>query len=190
MIPGERIRLRPMERADLPRFVKWFGDPEVRDGLTLIAPVGEAQEERWFDNNLSRPVTQQAWAIDAQMPAAGTGFVAPASEPNWTHIGSCGFHDVDWRNRSGELGIVLGDKGQWGKGYGTDATRTVAGWGFGELNLHRIFLQVYDDNARAIRCYEKAGFKNEGRLRESNFHQGRYRDTWLMSILRSEWESR
>ena len=88
------------------------------------------------------------------------------------------------------MGIVIGDKAQWGKGYGTDTMRTLVGWGFGELNLHRIALQVYDDNARAVHCYEKVGFKTEGRLRESNFHNGRYRDTLIMALLRAEWETR
>ncbi|MBI3362201.1 MAG: GNAT family N-acetyltransferase, partial [Chloroflexi bacterium] len=105
MIIGDRIRLRPVERADLPRFVKWFGDPEVRDGLMFFAPIGEAQEERWFENNLSRPVAEQVFSIDAKIGAPGAGFVATSAEPNWTHIGSCGFRNIDWRNRSGELGV-------------------------------------------------------------------------------------
>ncbi len=112
------------------------------------------------------------------------------AEPNWTHIGSCGYHVIDWRNRGAECGIAIGDKSQWGKGYGTDAMRTLVGFGFGELNLHRIMLRVYDDNPRAVRAYEKVGFKTEGRLRESNFHDGRYRDALVMAILRPEWEAR
>ena len=188
MIPGKLVRLRSIERSDLPRFVKWFADPEVRDGLELFAPIGEAQEARWFEENLARPPAEQAWAIDAQTTAAGVGLRPTTAEPGWTHIGSCGFQRIDWRNRSGECGIAIGDKSQWGKGYGSDAIRTLANFGFGELNLHRIMLRVYEDNARAIRAYEKAGFKTEGRLRESNFHAGRYRDTLIMAILRSEWE--
>ena len=187
MMNGERTRLRPVERADIQRFVKWFGDPEVREGLAMIAPIGEQHEERWFDDNSKRPPAHQAWAIDAQTTAGGTGFVTATAEPTWTHIGSCGFHDIDWRNRSGEVGIAIGDKTQWNKGFGTDAMRTLVGWGFGELNLNRIALYVYDDNRRAIRCYEKVGFKVDGRLREADFHAGRYRDEIVMSILRSEW---
>jgi RimJ/RimL family protein N-acetyltransferase len=188
MILGESVRLRPVERADLPRYVKWFGDPDVRAGLAMFLPISEAQEDLWFESNLSRPPGEQAWAIDAQVTTAAPGLRPAPNETGWTHIGSCSFVDIDWRSRAGECGIVIGDKTQWGKGYGTDAMRTLVGVGFHTLNLHRIWLQVFDDNARAIRSYEKIGFRNEGRLRESDFYQGRYRDTLIMAILRSEWE--
>lgn len=190
MIMGNRVRLRAIERADLPRFVKWFGDPEVRDGLELFAPTGEAQEDLASERNLERPTAEQAWAIDAQTTAAAAGLPPAAAESAWTHIGSCGFHPVDWRSRAAECGIAIGDKTQWGKGYGTEAMRTLVGFGFDTLNLHRIMLSVFDDNARAIRCYEKVGFKTEGRLRESNCHNGRYRDALIMAVLRAEWGTR
>lgn len=184
------MRLRPIERPDLPRFVKWFADPELRDNLDMFLPVSEEQEERWYEANLSRPPGEQAWAIDAQVPAsASAGLLPSAAEPGWVHIGSCGFHEIDWRSRWGEAGIAIGDKTQWGKGFGTDALRALIGFGFRDLNLHRIMLRVFDDNARAIRSYEKVGFKTEGRLREDEFRNGRYRDTVIMAILRSEWES-
>ena len=190
MIQGDRVRLRPIERSDLPRYVKWFADPEVRAGLDMYLPMSEAQEEQWFDDNLSRPAALQAWAIDAQTTAAGAGLLPAASETGWAHVGSCGFHEIDWRNRSGECGIVIGDKAQWNQGFGTAAMRALVGLGFDMFNLHRVWLRVYDDNPRAIRAYEKTGFKTEGRLRESDFHGGRYRDTLIMAILRSDWEPR
>ncbi len=104
-------------------------------------------------------------------------------------IGTTGFHEIDWRNRHGEFGIVIGAKEFWNRGFGADAVRTLVGFGFGELNLERIMLRVYDDNLRAIRCYEKAGFTLEGRLRRDRYHNGRYSDTLLMGVLRSEWET-
>ena len=180
MIPGERVRLRPIDRADLPRFVQWFGDPEVRANLLLYKPIGLAEEERWFENNAAAGDTQ-AWAIDVR---------SETEEEAWVHIGSCGYHNIDWRNRCGEIGIVVGDRGYWGRGYGTDATRALVGWGFDTLGLHRIYLKVYADNARAIRCYEKAGFVLEGRLREDSFHRGAYRDSLVMGILEAEWRRR
>jgi RimJ/RimL family protein N-acetyltransferase len=64
---------------------------------------------------------------------------------------------------------------------------TLAGWGFNTLNLNRIFLRVFADNARAIRAYEKVGFQHEGRLRQDNYFNGGYRDTLLMGLLRADW---
>ncbi|MBM4422561.1 MAG: GNAT family N-acetyltransferase [Chloroflexi bacterium] len=176
MIVGERIRLRPIERDDLPRFVAWFADPEVRDGLSIFMPIGLAEEEQWFEAMLKEEKARRPLSIDAR------------AVDGWAHIGSAGFHQIDWRNRNAEFGIAIGDKQYWNTGYGADAVRTLIGFGFGELNLERIYLRVFHTNLRAIRCYEKAGFAHEGRLRRDRFHAGRYDDTLIMGILRDEWE--
>ncbi|MCJ7736119.1 MAG: GNAT family N-acetyltransferase, partial [Anaerolineae bacterium] len=102
------------------------------------------------------------------------------------HIGNIGLDQINWKDRSAELGIVIGEKSQWSKGYGTDAIRTLLGLGFREMNLHRIFLRVDADNARGIRCYEKAGFQLEGTFREAVFREGVYHDQRVMSILQTE----
>lgn len=110
------------------------------------------QEEQWFEATLRLEPAVQPFAIDAR---AGT----PGEEPpEWLHIGATGFHAVDWRNRSAELGIVIGRRDLQGQGHGTDAVRVLCRWGFEELNLNRIQLRVYEDNARGIACYERLGF--------------------------------
>ena len=95
---------------------------------------------------------------------------------------------VDWKNRNAELGIAIWKKDYWGKGYGADAIKTLLKYAFHELNLHKVYLRVYDFNKRAIRCYEKAGFKKEGILREVFWRNGKWHDTILMGILQSEFE--
>ena len=173
MIVGEKVRLRPIERDDLPRFVRWFGDPEVRRHLALFLPFSLAQEERWFEGLLGR-LERQEDVLLAIETADGV------------HIGNIGLHAIDWQNRSTELGIAIGEKAYWGQGYGTDAIRTLLGLAFHEMNLHRVFLRVDADNARGIRCYEKAGFQREGVSREVVFKGGQYQDQYIMSILESE----
>jgi len=180
MLYGERIRLRRIERADLPRFVEWLNDPEVRESLLQIYPLGLAEEERWFEAMLKEEPARQPYAIDASAQVQDTATQA------WTHIGTTGFHHVDWRNRAAEVGIFIGVKSLWGTGCGTDALHTLLRWGFEELNLHRVCLRVFDDNPRAIRSYEKLGFRMEGRLRQDHFHRGRYSDTLVMGLLREE----
>ncbi len=182
MIPGEHVRLRPVEREDLPRFVQWFADPEFRSHIAMYQPMSLLQEERWYEQNSVASDTQP-WAIDALVDAAAEA----RSRAAWEHIGCCGFHNIDWRNRVGEIGIIIGPRNYWGRGFGTDATRTLVAWGFDTLNLNRIFLKVYSDNLRAIRCYEKIGFQLEGRMRQDNYCGGVYRDTLIMGILREEW---
>lgn len=173
MIVGERVRLRPIEREDLPRFVEWFGDPEVRRYLGVTLPFSLAQEERWFEALQERLEKQEAVVLTMETS-------------DGVHIGNISLFDINWKDRHAELGIAIGEKGYWGQGYGTDAIRTMLGVAFGELNLHRVFLRVHADNARGIRCYEKVGFQKEGILRESVFRQGVYQDMIMMGILVAE----
>mgnify|MGYP001472086148 CR=1 FL=1 len=182
MIYGQNIRLRPVEKADLPRFVAWFQDPEVRHGLTVILPMSLEQEEKWFQRLLDghpNNAAQQPFSIDVRR-----------ADDTWQHIGSAGLHEIDWRNRSTELGIMIGDKSYWNQGYGSDVLYTLLEFGFDTLNLHRIWLQVYANNPRAVRAYEKTGFVHEGAFRESRFHAGKYYDTLIISVLRPEWQGR
>jgi RimJ/RimL family protein N-acetyltransferase len=182
VIFGQRVRLRRVEREDLPRFVAWLNDPEVRRHLALVYPMSAANEEAWFEAQLKAEPAVQPYAVDVR--ASSTAAAGP--DPAWTHVGGAGFHSVDWPSRCAELGIVLGSKESWGQGYGTDATRALVAWGFQELNLNRVWLRVFEDNPRGIRCYEKVGFRVEGRLRQDRFREGGYLDTIIMGVLRGE----
>jgi RimJ/RimL family protein N-acetyltransferase len=175
MIYGKRVRLRHVEREDLPHFVEWLNDPEVRQGLSMYLPISHAEEEKWFERVLSSSREEQPLVIEVQIGDA------------WKMIGNSGFFDLDSRNRSAELGIFIGDKACWNQGYGTEVMRLLLRIGFATLNLHRICLRVYEDNLRAVRCYEKVGFVHEGRQRQAEFREGRYKDLLLMSVLRTEW---
>ena len=104
----------------------------------------------------------------------------------WKLIGSLAFNEIDWRNRAAEFGIMIGDKTYWNRGYGTEAVRLLVNHGFNTLNLNRIFLRVFENNPRAIRAYEKAGFVHEGRLRQAEFRDGKYIDVLMMSMLKDE----
>ena len=176
MIYGERIRLRAVERDDLPRFVAWLNDPEVLQGLLIYLPLSQAAEENWYENMLKRLPDEHPMAIEVKQA------------DGWLHIGNCGFMNIDWRCRSGEMGIFIGEKQLWNQGYGTDAMRLLLRHGFDTLNLNRIALDVYDTNLRAIRSYEKVGFVHEGSKRQAIFRDGKYCDILQMSVLRQEWE--
>ena len=111
VILGERVRLRRVERADLPRFVGWLNDPSVRDHLALFHPLGLSDEERWFEGQAALEPVLRTLSIEARAADVRD----EAADPEWTHIGAIGLHHVDWKNRTGELGIVIGDKGWWGR---------------------------------------------------------------------------
>jgi len=175
MIVGEKVRLRPIEREDLPQFVEWLSDPEMRRYLGMGLPFSLAQEERWFEDLQKRLQKQELVILTIE-----------ASEG--AHIGNISLIDINWKDRYAELGITIGEKDYWNQGYGTDATRTMLRVAFDELSLHRVFPPVHAENARGIRCYEKVCFHREGTLRDSVFREGAYRDMFLMSILASEFD--
>jgi RimJ/RimL family protein N-acetyltransferase len=178
LITRERVRLRAPSRDDIPRFVVWLNDPEVRQGLSLYLPLSMDEEQAWFENMIKRPAEERPMVIEIR------------SGESWTPVGNCGFHQVDWRNRSGEVGIFIGEKTYWNQGIGTEVMVMLVEHGFATLNMNRIFLRVFADNLRAIRSYEKTGFVHEGRMRQAEYHGGQYVDVLFMSILRSEWQDR
>ena len=176
MIYGDGVRLRAIEREDIPTFVRWFNDPEIRDYLLMYTPMSLADEERWFESLADRT----------------DDFLHSPSRRSSTTSGSTSATSVcttsTGRTAIRTFGIALGEKQYWSQGYGTKATKTVLRYAFHELNLHRVELEVFAYNPRAIRCYEKAGFRHEGTRRQSHFHDGQYHDAYRMGILREEFE--
>ena len=178
VIYGERMRLRAAEREDVKRFCVWVNDPDVTRYLSLYLPMSTVDEENWFNAMTQRSQSEKTLVIEMR---DGDG---------WKMIGNCGVLDIDPVNRSGELGIMLGEKDEWDKGYGTEAMLLLVCHCFETLNLNRAYLRVYAENLRAKRSYEKAGFVEEGRLREAVYKRGKYDDVIVMSILHSEWMER
>jgi RimJ/RimL family protein N-acetyltransferase len=170
MILGKKTRLRAIEREDIPTFVGWLNDPEVRQYLEMYLPLSMAEEEQWFEAYL-KDSSSRIFAIETE---------------DGETIGNIGLHKLDWKNRNATLGIVIAEKKYWGRGYGSDAIAALLGFAFREMNLHRIQLSVYEFNQRARRCYEKCGFRHEGTCREAFFSDGRYHASLLMAILRHE----
>jgi RimJ/RimL family protein N-acetyltransferase len=94
---------------------------------------------------------------------------------------------INWGSRDAFLGIGIGERAFWGKGYGSDALQVVLRYAFLELNLRRVTLNVFEYNQRAVRTYEKARFRPEGRVRQAMQREGRRYDILYMGILREEW---
>lgn len=183
MIYGDRIRFRHAERSDIPTYVNWLNDPEVRQGISIYLPMSQVEEENWFESMGKHPVEERVLCIEVRQPAD------EGQLESWKLIGNCSFFDINWRNRSTEFGILIGEKAYWNQGYGTEAVRLLLKLGFETFNLNRIYLRVFETNPRAIRAYEKAGFIQEGCQRQGEYQNGRYIDVLVMSILREEWRT-
>jgi RimJ/RimL family protein N-acetyltransferase len=102
-------------------------------------------------------------------------------------IGDVGLDGMTWNHGESFLGIGVGEREFWGKGYGSDAMKLVLGYAFTELNLRRVTLNVFEYNPRAIHCYEKVGFQHEGRVRKYLNREGRRWDLLYMGITKDEW---
>jgi len=172
LITGKLVELRAIERNDVPNYVPWLNDPEAMAYFGGHEPVSLAAEEHWFEEQGKNP-TVRNFAIYHQ----------------GEHVGGAGFAHLDFRERSAEVGLFIGRKDLWDKGLGRDVLRALMQHGFEQLNLHRIYLRVFAENARAVRCYEKAGFRHEGRMREAHFRHGRYLDMLTMSVLEDEYRA-
>ena len=177
MIYGKRIRLRGVERTDIPKSFEWINDPEVNEGLAVYLPMSLRDEEQWFERISQREQEEKPMVIEIR---EGAG---------WKLVGNCRVFNIEWTPRSAELGIMIGEKSIWNQGYGTETMQLLLQHGFETLNLNRIYLRVYSTNPRAIRAYEKAGFVMEGTLRQAVYKHGKYADVHIMSVLSSEWKS-
>jgi RimJ/RimL family protein N-acetyltransferase/predicted N-acetyltransferase YhbS len=175
-MPEQRVRLRPITEADLPDYVRWFNDPEATGFYDREAGTVTLDGEREWLSCISAPdCRERHWAIEAE----------------GRHIGRCALvRDRNPAVAKAGLGIIIGDKSAWGRGYGPAALRELLRIGFEDMYLHRIQLTVFPENRRALRCYAKCGFRQEGFERQSYLKGGRWRDLITMAILREEWEAR
>jgi RimJ/RimL family protein N-acetyltransferase len=176
MIYGKKIRLRHVERADLPHFVRWLNTPETRQFLAGVYPFSNAEEELWFENRLKN---SEAYANLFAIEVIESGEL----------VGNIALHDISHRSRRAVLGIMIGDPINQNKGYGSDALRTLVRFAFESLNLNRVQLLVHDDNARGIHVYKQCGFVLEGTFKQYDWKGGRYHDTHMMAVLRENWKS-
>jgi RimJ/RimL family protein N-acetyltransferase len=159
---GQRVYLRPFQRADAPVLVRFMNDPAVRRALLLERPITLEEEEEFLVR------------LGGNKEMVLLGVVARDGD---RLVGSIGLSAIQPSSRQAQFGIFIGAPEEWGKGYGTEATELMVGYGFEALNLNRIRLHVFEDNPRAIRVYEKIGFAREGR----------YLDEVSMAVLQEEW---
>lgn len=175
---GNITRLRAVALEDMEDVFHWRNDEEVSlwavGNSPLLTNVSSEQVDSTYDTIIG-------------MNRAESG-VFSVLDLEGRIIGLADYRDVNPITRSAVMGITIGDKAYWGKGYGSDAIDVMVRYLFLQLNLQRVQLDTWSGNERAIRAYEKCGFKVEGRLRQNEYVDGAYYDTVMMGLLRSEWE--
>jgi RimJ/RimL family protein N-acetyltransferase len=171
-IVGKKCYLSPANIEDADKYTEWLNDLEISATLQITHQILSEEIEKEILKKLSK---ENLFAI--------------VDIKNDELIGGCGFINVDHLNRIAEFGIFIGNKGYLGKGYGTEATNLTLDFGFNILNLNNIMLNVYSYNDRAVKCYEKCGFKEIGRRRKSRIICGKPYDVIYMDILAEEFKN-
>ena len=166
---GTKCYLSPIDENDAEKFTKWLNDLEVTQYITLYPRIINVQNEKGILEKIAKEHNYSI--IDIKTNEL---------------LGNCGFLSMDNLNQTSEIGIFIGNKEFWSKGYGTEALSLLIDYGFKALNLHNISLRVISFNTRAIKAYEKIGFKIIGKMRESLLRGKDRYDMIYMDILYDE----
>ena len=173
-LEGQKVILRPLEKADLNRsYLSWLNDSEVARYLISTAFPTNMDQLETFYQRVSASRTDVMLAI--------------VSKETDRHIGNIKLGNINWVHRFADLGIMIGDKGSWGKGLGQEACRLLVGHAFMRLNLNKVTLSVYGCHSSAVKAYENVGFRVEGCLKSMLYNAGRYEDQLIMAITKHQY---
>ena len=171
---GTRVGFRPLELDDLERCYTWLNDWEILRYVSHMLPKSREQERAW----LARERGNDDFPLALVLLEDGT------------HIGNGGIHAVDWANRHGTAGLIIGAKGAQNHGYGREAEELLLDFAFRRLNLNRVEAEVHSDNPRSLKVAERVGMVIEGRRRERLLRNGAFVDDHIVGMLASEWFAR
>ena len=175
MYRGGLVKLRAYKESDIEKAVEFINDEEVKKFLdsNIPFPITKWQEEEWIKSRKSN----SDYTYDFAIEDLETG----------KYIGGCSINECNLKSRNCTIGIMIGDKDYWDKGYGSDALSVLIKFIFEEVNMNKIKLGVFSFNNRAIACYKKLGFIEEGILKKELYRNGKYYDIILMSLFKEDW---
>jgi UDP-4-amino-4,6-dideoxy-N-acetyl-beta-L-altrosamine N-acetyltransferase len=173
MIHGKKIYLTSIDKDNLNTLREWRNNPELRQYFREHRELSMDMQTNWYVNKVLGDPNQYNFEIH--------------DNESKKLIGHCGLYYINWISKSAEFGIYIGDFSFRNGGYGSDSLRTLIDYGFNQLNMNRIWAEVYSNND-AIKVYTKIGFKIEGVLRQNVFKNGEYFDSTIISLLKSEYE--
>ena len=175
MLKGKKIYLSSVEENSLEQLREWRNNPELRRYFREHREISSVMQKNWYKTRVLDNPNQ----VDFEIHDKHTDKL----------LGHCGLYYINWIHRHAEFGIYIGDEDFRQGGYGSDALRTLLKYGFNDLNLNKIWCEVYSNND-AIDVYRHIGFVDEGCLRQNYFNEGQYWDSCLMSMLREEYREK
>ncbi|MBU0477133.1 GNAT family N-acetyltransferase [bacterium] len=170
---GRRIYLRPLNQRDInKKYLSWLNDSEVTKYMEIgIFPTTKNELQDYYER-INKSKTDVMFAI--------------VTKKQGRHIGNIKLGNINWVHRFAELGIMIGDKRYWSKGYGQEACQLLLKYAFNRLNLNKVILGVHAPHKAAIKAYQKVGFQIEGRLTKMLNLDGKYVDKVYMGILQRD----
>ncbi len=174
MLEGNKIYLIKTQHSSLEQLRQWRNTSDLRKYFREFREISIEDQERWF-LKIEKDPNQFNFEIK--------------DKKNDKLIGHCGLHYISWTNRTAEFGIYIGNIDYRGRGYGSDALNTLIKYGFEELNMNRIWCEVYSNND-ALQIYKHLGFNEEGVLRQTYYSEGEYWDSHILSMLKEEYLAR
>ena len=171
MIDGNKILLESVEREHIEQFRNWRNNPQLRKYFRQYLEISTHSQEEWF---------QRSQDDNCQVN------FSIKDRSSRQLIGHCGLYHIDWISRTAEFGIYIGEESYRKGGFGTDSLKSLINYGFSDLNLNKIWCEVYDNNT-SINVYKRLGFVHEGTMRENYYNEGRYWDSHFLSVLSREW---
>lgn len=172
---GKNLEFRPLEKDYLQTIRKWINSIDYRRYSRNEFPLLSETHNSWYESltKSKSEIVFSVWHTKAEQL-----------------IGDAGLYNINYTNRSAEIGYGIGEDKFLRKGYGTEIIFLLCQYCFNELNFHRVYASIIAENIGSIKCFEKNGFKREGILREDAYVDGKYIDNYRYGILKEEWLSK
>jgi [ribosomal protein S5]-alanine N-acetyltransferase len=167
---GERLYLRKLRISDVNgNYYHWMNDPEVTQYL----------ESRFYPNSIDKLIEY----VKEKIADKNNIFLAIVLKEKDQHIGNIKLDPINWIHRRGDIGIIIGEKSCWGKGYASEAIGVLVKYSFQKLNLHKLTAGCYALNSGALKAFQKKGFEIEGSLKKHSLCNGRYVDVVQLGLI-------
>ncbi len=175
MLKGKYVGLRAIENADLPQLLEWRNKPEYRRFFREYRELNSEQQNKWFESKVCNDSSIRMFAIEDLI--------------NGKLIGACGLCYIDWVNRNADFSIYIGpDNIYIDDKYAIDAGLVMIKYGFKELNLHRLWSEIYDIDEAKKKMFKTLGFTLEGTHRQTHWTEGKWVNSLFYGLLESEYK--
>lgn len=173
MLKGQLVGLRAIEKTDLAQLLTWRNKPEFRRYFREYRELGMDQQHQWYEQKVLNDTTVRMFAI--------------VSLTTQELLGACGLCYIDWINRSADFSIYIGADDRYiDHEYAPDAARVLIRYGFEELNLHRLWSEIYDFDAPKVKFFESLGFHLDGRHQQTHWTGGAWCDSLFFGLIRPQ----